>query len=169
MIECVELFLSQYFGANKKDLSKLIENELAISFFMMWTVVEKDLFDKNANKEKITELGVKFGGAKLCLDQSASYFHSRYQNKEHHRKLTHGDRYPIFDSILGKNFQDLSSAEKLQLMLYVTYRYRNNIFHGNKGIEAWLHYSTQIRTCTEFMVDFCSVMKKEKLLRVDPK
>ena len=57
---------------------------------------------------------------------------------------------------------DLSDEEKLVLMIYVVYRYRNNIFHGNKGIESWSHYTSQIELYLDFMMSILDCAEKHK-------
>ena len=37
------------------------------------------------------------------------------------------------------------------MLLVVVYRFRNNIFHGNKGVDSWLQYRPQIEKCTNVM------------------
>lgn len=36
-------------------------------------------------------------------------------------------------------------------MTYIVYRYRNNMFHGNKGLESWLQFEEQIKDCITVM------------------
>ena len=54
-------------------------------------------------------------------------------------------------ALIKKSFTELSTADKLFFLVFVVYRYRNNIFHGNKGVQSWLQYRDQIRRCTQVM------------------
>lgn len=55
------------------------------------------------------------------------------------------------ENILKKKKECLTDNEKMQLALYVLYRYRNNIFHGNKGARSWNQYIEQIDQCVKTM------------------
>lgn len=49
-------------------------------------------------------------------------------------------------------YKKITSEDKLALMFYVVYRYRNNIFHENKGIMSWTQDTEQIEKCISFMI-----------------
>lgn len=51
---------------------------------------------------------------------------------------------------------DMKPEDMVFFVAFVVYRYRNNMFHGNKGIHSWLQYGEQIRLCTEAMQAFVS-------------
>ena len=39
-------------------------------------------------------------------------------------------------------------------VVVVVYRFRNNMFHGNKGVASWLRYREQIALCVLAMQEF---------------
>jgi hypothetical protein len=51
--------------------------------------------------------------------------------------------------ILATPEDDVFSADKLDIILIVVHRYRNNMFHCNKGLVSWLDYNPQISRCIE--------------------
>jgi hypothetical protein len=85
------------------------------------------------------------------FDSISKHFHSRYQNKKRYKNLIHNDNYNKIKSIVDKDYKKLSLDEKLLFILYVVYRFRNNIFHGTKGINSWLRYKLQIEKCITIM------------------
>ena len=51
------------------------------------------------------------------------------------------------ERVLNKDWSKCDPVAKLQFGLYVIYRFRNNIFHGNKTIFEWLNNREQIEDC----------------------
>ena len=87
------------------------------------------------------------------LSSYNSYFIKRYQNDEKklknlEGKTTNGDLR--IKNYIGK--LSVNSCSQLQFLVYIVFRYRNNIFHGNKGALTWLRYEEQIEKCTEIML-----------------
>lgn len=126
--------------------------ELVSSFLIVWALFEQKLFDGYVQKCKIHGCAQKFAGVELDVEEMARHFHERYQVTEYKHNLLHGDNYEGFDTILGNEYDNLLNQDKLQLLIYVTYRYRNNIFHGSKGLMSWAQFSVQITYCINFMI-----------------
>jgi hypothetical protein len=63
----------------------------------------------------------------------------------------HKSNYSEISQILAIPADDVSNADKLHLILIVVHRYRNNMFHDNKGLVSWLNYKPQISRCIEAM------------------
>ena len=59
--------------------------------------------------------------------------------------------------ILATKFDALSDYQRIFMLLFVVFRFRCNIFHGNKGVESWLKYKEQIRFCIEVMQSLISL------------
>ena len=107
----------------------------------------------------IGKLAVKFDSqeqAALCR------FFERYKNSsEYVRRLfnTTKEGKDVFASYLKKeNFSDLLAEKEkaVKFALCIIIRYRNNMFHGNKGVSNWLAYRQQINDCTCLMQHFIS-------------
>ena len=130
----------------------------------------KNFSKDNANLYQ--RLRIKLDGVESTnFDSVASYFHNRFRCDAKYKKLFHcrkgrtekipNDKH-FYDLILDKeDFSTLSDEDKLCLLLIVTFRYRNNIFHGNKHIEDWLDFSKQIEYCVEFMMQLIDAYKEE--------
>ena len=83
----------------------------------------------------------------------AKHFHNRYQNTNNIRHLLHDQRnVHYFETIINKEYDDLSLEDKVVLLIFVSYRYRNNLFHGNKNVMTWKNYTQQIDYCLDFMM-----------------
>ena len=57
-----------------------------------------------------------------------------------------------FYQILKKEFEKISAEEKIYFLVYIVYRYRNNMFHGTKGLESWIRYKSEIERCIDIMM-----------------
>jgi hypothetical protein len=67
----------------------------------------------------------------------------------------HGQTSPDMDALVGKQLDSFHAWERLFFLAMVAYRFRNNMFHGNKGVQ-WLQYTEQIQLCTETIGHFVS-------------
>ena len=147
----------------------MLKDERATAFLLVWPIMEQRLFhgfvldtdDKRKRKNSMWYFSIDHASiySDLNEDTVAEYFHQRYQHsnpEQYYYKLLHKTERPAvnthFDDILEKPFDNLTDQEKLYLMLFVTYRYRNNIFHGNKEITVWSQYKRQIVHCLTFMM-----------------
>ena len=64
------------------------------------------------------------------------------------------------ENVLAKEYPFLTGTDKMILMMTTVFRYRNNIFHGNKAIGEWNKYSKEIEYCTDFMMSVVDVYIK---------
>lgn len=75
-------------------------------------------------------------------------FHTRYQNREKRRSLFHQQRCDRFMGITEAPGSVASAEDVVFLCTAVAYRFRNNMFHGSKGVRSWLQYKDQIERCS---------------------
>ena len=145
-------WLSKYLGSDEKETKKLLDNELSRYFLIVWSIYEAKCFRGKFNEFVKGIIGTIDANR---INDSAEYFHKRYQDKKKYQNLIHGKNGdPTFDEILKKQYADLTVEKKIFLLTFVTYRYRNNIFHGNKGISSWLKYDKQIKKCIYVLQEF---------------
>lgn len=161
--ECVLHWLSKYFDTEQKQIEEMLKNELATSYLLIWPIMEKDLFNGFMTKTEIKDSATKLEQyySEIDTEGIAEYFHKRYQNKDYYRNLKHSDNYQFVDDIINKNFEETSLHERMELLIYVVYRYRNNIFHGNKGIESWTRFRAEINLCIRVMMRILDCSKSK--------
>lgn len=157
-------WLASYFETTPKSIEDMLKNENATTYLLIWPVFEQMLFGGFMKKGDIQPVAQKYAPyyQELGVDVYVQHFHNRYQDHTRFRHLKHSDNYPCVDKMLAQNITDLTDEEKLTLVIYVVYRYRNNIFHGNKGIESWSCYTTQIEMCLNFMMSILDCAEKHK-------
>jgi hypothetical protein len=68
----------------------------------------------------------------------------------------HGQSPPKMEAMVQKQLDSFLGWERLYFLGIVAYGFRNNMFHGNKGVESWLRYTEQIRLCTDTIGHFVS-------------
>lgn len=155
---------------NTEDILELYNNILGLEFLLVWTVFETINFDKFMNIKKIKDFS--FGGKIIFdteLEEIFNKFKKRYKDKEKVRNLCYekSDCYGckknsdcLFYKLNSKE-DDIKVQEKIYFLLYIIYRYRNNMFHGNKGIQSWLKFREQIIDCIIIMKKITKLPQEE--------
>ena len=155
-------WLAKIYSTDSNLIIDLLECQMATTYLLIWPVMEQNLFSGFMKHECIESTANRYAPyyEDLSIEEDVKYFHERYQNGRIYRNLKHGNYKTEIDSIINKNYDMLTKKEKLQLMLFVVYRYRNNIFHGSKGLNSWLQYSNQIEKCISFMMKIVDCHEK---------
>ncbi len=50
------------------------------------------------------------------------------------------------NALLGQPLDSFTTEDEVFFAAGVAYRFRNNMFHGNKGVHTWLRYSNILYT-----------------------
>lgn len=159
-------WLATYFDEKPEEVEKFLKNSFAVEFLVTWTIFESKLFGGYLRKDGIKPFCEKIGDyldSCLELSKTARYFHTRFQDDERRKNLLYKDKDEKFLAYLGKEFEELELDERLYVLIFSTFRYRNNIFHGNKGVTSWLQYSCQIEKCTKVMQSLVNAYENEDL------
>lgn len=158
-------WLACYLQQSEEEVIKLLEDKTATQFLIAWSLLERECFKGFAKLEDINDVAVKKAKDQKFfikeLDELVRDFHVRYQNKDKYRQLIHKQKIPQMDKLKQKDFSEFSSSDKIFFALIVVYRYRNNIFHGNKGVDSWLEYKECILKCIEMMQLLILIPKNE--------
>ncbi len=150
------------------EVRRLLKDKNAARFLIAWSLLESNCFGGYAKGKDIPgycqRLANKEGFDPVSLSPIIEHFHSRYQDKKLLSNLMYKHDEPSIKTLLKKPLDKLSDCEKVFLIVVVVYRYRNNIFHGSKGVESWLKYKKQIGYCIQIMQSLIThATKKEKL------
>jgi len=152
MTETLIIWLAKHFNVKEEQIKKDINFENVAGFLIIWTIFEQKAFEGYMAYKEIKKFADKNAAAITNeIRKIAESFHDRYQDSTKYKKLRHGDNHDDVKNILKKQKEELTDNEKMQLALYVLYRYRNNIFHGNKGARSWSEYHDQIDQCVRIM------------------
>lgn len=155
-------WLADHFSTEAWNIQDMLQTQNATVYLLIWPIMEQRVFDGFMQGKKIVPVSEKLGEYfdEMNADEKARYFHSRYQDAEKYRRLTDSKKYKPMEIVLAKEYSELTNIEKMTLMMTTVFRYRNNIFHGNKAIGDWNKYSQEIEYCTEFMMSVVDVYKK---------
>jgi hypothetical protein len=157
-------WLSKHLNANDRDIEIILKDELATKFFITWSIFEARCYNGFAKVSMIKKFveDIESNIPQSTIEVDTKYFHNRYQDKNNYRHLIYDKNNddPTFKGITEKEYATLSLYEKLYLLSFVIYRYRNNIFHGNKRIESWLKFRNEIQKCITIMQLFLDTKAK---------
>lgn len=172
-------WLAENIDSNKRssvdEVKDMLRNQIAVSYLLIWPILEQRQFDGSMTQNKIKTAAKEIsryyeGELQTDLDSIIEDFFDRYKiiNNEyniHLKNLAPKEHNSKIVPILEKdNFFELSNEEKIHLLLYVIYRYRNNIFHGNKKIDKWTEYTVQINACLFGMMKIFDCMKRHDIV-----
>lgn len=177
LAENINTYTEPVSEASIDEIQDMLNNQIAVSYLLIWPIFERRHFGGFMKQEKIQTaadiLKDDYDNAlKLGLDPIAKRFFTRYniydnRNNPCYRELQPEPRYRSqkFKLICSKRFfVNLNTSDKIYLLLYVIYRYRNNIFHGYKSIEKWSQYTDQIQDCLTGMMLLSNYMKAKNII-----
>lgn len=129
-------------------------------FLVAWSLFESKCIKANANEKTIqvfaTQAAISLQSKHPTLEIIGDHFYIRYQNKKMLSNLLYGREGGKLKEILTKPKKLLTDLDIIFLVAFVIFRFRNNIFHGNKGVNSWLQFEEQIKFCTSAMQIFIS-------------
>jgi len=144
-----------------KDISKIEEVR---NFALLWNMFEDQIFGNSMNKTKIDEMNDKISKAisEIVVEKTFQFFSDRYTNENDGRSKFDGlkldkknfcSRDEIED-IYGKlKLKDCDKKEKTRIILYILYRLRNNLFHGEKEAREFYSQNEMFKVCNDFIIE----------------
>jgi hypothetical protein len=155
-----EQWLAGLFGQKQSEIEKVLKDETALHFLMAWSLFEAKCFGgflKSCCLEGFARrmIAESFDHAKIS--GAAHHFFARYQDASLLTTLLQKDTKalrPRMTAVLATPFDDLQPEDTVFLVAAVATRFRNNIFHGTKGLPSWPKYKEQIAHCTGAMQSF---------------
>lgn len=155
-----ENWLANLLGQAEPEIKRLLQDEMALHFLIAWSLFESKCFngyvrikDLEAFSQRIV---IKESFKIDSVRKIAEHFHARYQSVDLYKNLMHEQTSTKMASLLEQPFDSLRPEDVVFTVVLTVYRYRNNIFHGSKGIESWLNFKPQILYCTDAMRVFVS-------------
>lgn len=160
-VDPFDQWVANFLGQDVLQVERLLSDKTATRFLIAWSIFETCCFGGFAKVEDFDDFArdlVSTKGFNLVeLMDEANYFHERYQDKKLYGNLMYKQKSPQLNSVLMKNYESLSADEIVFFVIFVVYRYRNNIFHGNKGVDSWLDFKPQIKRCIKLMQTLITV------------
>jgi hypothetical protein len=158
-------WLANLFGQSESEVELLLSNKTAVKFLIAWSIFEGRCFARFMKAGDIQPFAERLiNNEKFdvsSIREHTQHFHERYQDKALYKNLIYdklSEKKPIRDNlreeidvILKLPFDKLNAVQAATFSAFVVYRFRNNIFHGNKGVHSWLNFADQIGRCTLIM------------------
>jgi hypothetical protein len=153
-------WLASIFDQNESEVNELLDDKTAIQFLITWVLFENRCFKGYMQISDIEPRAKYFANIEkfdvLLIFKEIIYFHERYKDNVLYKNLYHDKPCKQIDEILKVSIDNLTEVESIVFATYVVYRFRNNIFHGNKGVNSWLNFKDQIDRCTKIMQQLIS-------------
>lgn len=147
-------WLSKVLQIDEWLVSETVNNQMATVFLLIWPIIELNLFNGDMSHSQMLavakEYKEKFPDDEL--DEIAKHFYCRYQDNNKYQKLVRGYNWRKIEILLTRPYDTIYKENKIAFMIFVVYRYRNNIFHGLKTIDQWNDFSDEIQLCIKFMI-----------------
>ncbi len=162
-------WFAKYLKQDSRDIESLLRHKSAVYFLMTWSIFETVCFGNYMKFSDVKGLPKKIVVSpnfdRTTFDKALSHFHRRYQDSKLYGNLIFESKNDDNDSknILGKALSEITDTEAIHLITFVIYRYRNNIFHGNKGVSGWLNFTTEIDYCSDSMQKLIDVLKPNNI------
>lgn len=144
-------------GHPESQVQLLLTDKTALHFLVAWSLFESKCFNGFVKISDLKAFSARIVGEAFdvaAIDDAVNHFHDRYQNQKLRKNLMHSQACTWLELILNKPRRELSPQEVVCLVALTAYRFRNNIFHGNKGIASWLKFKKQIGYCMDAMKAF---------------
>lgn len=166
MEEKVYEWLSRRLSIDKWLVSETVKNQVATIFLLVWPILETELFKGDMSHTQMKDVAkrVKENIKISEIEHIARHFYERYQDFDKYYKLASNGtrRWDRVERLLNRAYEDIYKQSKIEFLIYVVYRYRNNIFHGLKSLKAWNDFSEEIMLCIEFMIILGDAMGDSK-------
>lgn len=158
------------------EIRDMLQNQNTVLYLLIWPIMEQRHFSGFFRSNKIDDAAEELqkyynDELNIDLDKIVERFFKRYNiakdnNNKHFRNLQPDSEIGIEyqEILMKKDYTSLHPKEKIKLLLFVIYRYRNNIFHGNKNIQEWSKYELQINDCLFGMMKLMDCMKKHHIV-----
>jgi hypothetical protein len=164
-VDPFDQWFANFLGQDALQVATLLNDKTAIRFLIAWSLFETSCFGGEAKVVGFKGLARDWVSNNEVqqseLMDAANHFHERYQDKKRYGNLMNkktlcldsikGEEFKLHSEIRQQKFKLLSAEEIVFFVIFVVFRYRNNIFHGNKSVASWLKYKDQIKLCIKVM------------------
>ncbi len=153
------------------DVSTFIkENAQTLMFVLVWNLFEDECMKKSA-RIKDVENFVKNLSENInenTFDISLyEYFRNRYLDKDLKDALNLEEKYcKQIEKAFKKHVTDIDLHSKIKCCLYICFRFRNNLFHGEKDVFN-TEQECNFELINEFLMQFIEIQYKSNKKRED--
>ena len=172
-------WLGTILNQSELEIRRTLNDETALHFLIAWSLFEARCFGKYVQAKKLRDYAetVTFQGfSKARLSPQFDHFYNRYseqpRSKTQLSNLLQDLEKPTevgraVRNCLAKEKGNFTEADHIFLVCAVIYRFRNNMFHGSKGVQSWLRYKQEIELCTSAMQEL--ILHQEAMIQASSK
>jgi hypothetical protein len=147
-------------GADKIEINDIDDIK---DFTLLWNLFEAIFCNKNANMYKIDNIIDRHIDKLIESDyqKTFEYFYDRYKNDDvKFRALKLTKPYQnLVKKVLDDTFTDKNN--RLKFIMAIIYRYRNNLFHGEKDMRYIKLQKENFEKTNEFLMSFIEACKEQ--------
>ena len=143
--------------------SQLDERKLKHIFYfpILWNIFEKKLCHNNAQIRKYKKISQSIYNNKINMTNISeiyNYFKDRYVKDENHfLKLNFRDNNNTEQNIkqeITERFKksEIANIEKIEVILCIAFRIRNNLFHGIKEVKKLYEQNENFKQINQFLI-----------------
>lgn len=146
---------------NREDIKAVTD------FSLMWNLFEFDMGNRNMNIQRIIECASKIADktpGNNFYDEFYQYFKHRYVNEDNtinnlfeQLRFRPGDKKDFVADVLLDN--ENSAASKIEAILIILFRLRNNLFHGEKQLHNIHNQYDNFNIANEFLSEILEINK----------
>ena len=135
--------------------------KMLFNFQVIWHIFEKEVFNTNFQKSEINQLSILLSkkidenDLEKIINNISSYFLYRYGEKNHincsFSTFNFYEKDIKYDEYINC-FSSSNSSDKVKVLLWISYRVRNNWFHGIKCIEELDNQKLLFSTINSFLI-----------------
>ena len=172
-------WLGMVLNQSELEIRRTLNDDTALHFLIAWSLFEARCFEKYVQAKKLrdyAETVASQGFSATRLSPQFDHFYNRYceqpRSKTQLSNLLHDAERPTdvgraVRECLEKQKLKFTAADRIFLVCAVIYRFRNNMFHGSKGVQSWLRYKQEIELCTLAMQEL--ILHAESITPVSSK
>jgi len=165
-----EQWLGMVLGQDEPAVRRLVEDPTGLHFLMVWSLFEsKCCGGEFEAKEHCSGFAMpKTNNEESeAIREQALYFHQRYRTPldvEALAPISRSSRKArqTFVETLGVPEATLTNEQAQLIVVFVASRVRNNMFHGQKGIDDWLRDKQLILKCMQVLQIFVAARERER-------
>jgi len=153
-----ENFFNKELYSNEKERISIEDTLKFVGIFLVyWNLFEDKFFDKGCNKSKIEKLltnprKLREISVNEGVKSTFKYFKERYCDSDLFKKLNNNLEVGAeIKNINEKEEEELSDIEILVYLIYIVFRFRCNMFHGNKKPYNFYKYKEPIEKCVNLL------------------
>jgi hypothetical protein len=160
-----EQWLGTLLDQPEAEVRRIVRSKTALRFLIAWSMFESKCFGGVVTQKGLEPFAKHLNDERFdssLIAKHTAHCHGRYQDPDRYRNLMHRQASKKLHALVRLPLNAIAPEDSIFLVTFVIYRFRNNMFHGNKKVQSWLAYREQIGLCVDAMQIFISHAESQK-------